>query len=142
MSDNDKIEQLEKKLLWLPQIELPLTHLFAPGVYYREIFMPEGSFIIGHEHLTEHFNIVLSGVATVYLGGGRVDLISGPTTFISKPGVRKMLYIHMDMRWVTIHPTNVTDVSQLESMLIVKSEEFCKHELELAEFKKILGGTH
>jgi len=88
---NDQIESLEKELLNLPQVECPLKHNFAPGVYMREITMPAGSFIIGHEHLTEHFNVVLTGKARVMIDGVIEDLVA-PCYFISKPNVRKVLF--------------------------------------------------
>ena len=117
---NAAIERLEGRLLSLPQVPMPLTHRFAPGVYLREIFMPAGTFVIGHEHKTEHFNVVLSGRARVLIEGAVVE-IKGPAVFVSKPGVRKVLMILEDMRWATVHPTTETDLARLESELIIKS---------------------
>ena len=123
------LEKLEGQLLNLPQVECPLVHKFANGVYYREIHMPAGAFIIGQQHKTEHFNIILSGRASVLIDGV-VQQIKAPDSFISGVGVRKVLFIHEDMRWVTIHPTDITDVDKLEALLVEKSETFKKHELE------------
>jgi hypothetical protein len=58
--------RLEGRLLEESQVDVPLVHRFAPGVYLREVAMrvPVGEkflFVIGHKHKTEHFNIVLSG---------------------------------------------------------------------------------
>ncbi len=124
---NDQIESLEKELLNLPQVECPLKHNFAPGVYMREITMPAGSFVIGHEHLTEHFNVVLTGKARVMIDGVIEDLVA-PCYFISKPNVRKVLYIVEEMKFATIHPTNETSVEVLENTLIRKSNSFIKYE--------------
>ena len=124
---NDQIENLERELLNLPQVECPLKHNFAPGVYMREITMPTGSLIIGHEHLTEHFNVVLTGKARVMIDGVIEDLVA-PCYFISKPNVRKVLYIVEEMKFATIHPTDETSVEVLENTLIRKSNSFIKHE--------------
>jgi hypothetical protein len=124
---NDQIENLERELLNLPQVECPLKHNFAPGVYMREITMPAGSLIIGHEHLTEHFNVVLTGKARVMIDGVIEDLVA-PCYFISKPNVRKVLYIVEEMKFATIHPTDETSVEVLEDTLIRKSNSFIKHE--------------
>jgi hypothetical protein len=124
---NDQIESLEKELLNLPQVECPLKHNFAPGVYMREITMPAGSFIIGHEHLTEHFNVVLTGKARVMIDGVIEDLVA-PCYFISKPNVRKVLFILEEMKFATIHPTDETSVEVLESTLVRKSNSFIKFE--------------
>lgn len=128
VSINDQIENLERDLLVnKSQVECPLKHNFAPGVYMREITMPAGSFVIGHEHLTEHFNVVLTGKARVMIDGVIEDLVA-PCYFISKPNVRKVLYIVEEMKFATIHPTDETSVEVLENTLIRKSNSFIKHE--------------
>lgn len=133
---NDQIESLEKELLNLPQVECPLKHNFAPGVYMREITMPAGSFIIGHEHLTEHFNVVLTGKARVMIDGVIEDLVA-PCYFISKPNVRKVLFILEEMKFATIHPTDETSVEVLESTLVRKSNSFIKFEEAKALLKSL-----
>lgn len=130
----EQIELLEEKLLQIQQLDTPVTHHFAPGVYVREIFMPAGAFIIGHEHKTEHFNVVLSGKASVLCDGKVID-ITAPYIFVSKPGVRKMLFIKEDVRWATIHPSEETDLEKLEPLLIHKSAAFTAHQADLAALK-------
>lgn len=132
------IEEVEAALLPLPQVELPLTHRFAPGIYLREISMPADTIVIGHEHKTEHFNIVLTGRALVLIDG-ETHTITAPCTFISKPGVRKTLYIIEDMRWQTVHPTEETDLEKLEALLIRKSDAFMEFQAltEAAALRKI-----
>lgn len=134
---NDGIERVESELLKLPQVDCPLVHRFAPGVYLREIFMPAGIFVIGHEHKTEHFNIVTEGCARVMMDGV-AEVISAPCTFVSGAGVRKVLYIEQDMRWITVHPTNETDLEKLEAELIVKSPSFMQHLDDLKALQKLV----
>lgn len=127
-----EIERVEATLLPLPQVPMPLTHLFAPGVYLRVIDMPKGTFVIGHEHKTEHFNIVLSGRARVLVDGVATE-IKAPALFVSKAGVRKILEILEDMRWVTVHPMagikNCGEcIELLEDALCTKSDTFRSHE--------------
>lgn len=127
---NTAIEEVERNLLSQPQVECPLRHLFAPGVYYREVTMPAGTLVIGHEHLTEHFNIVTKGVARVMIDG-EFHLIQAPHVFVSKPGVRKVLLIDEDMTWATVHVTTETDLEILESTLIRHSESFDSYHDEI-----------
>ena len=127
-----EIEEVEGALLALPQVAMPVTHVFAPGVYYREIFMPKGHFIIGHEHKTKHLNVVLSGRARVLIDGV-VSELAAPAVFVSEAGVRKMLEITEDMRFATIHPTAGLEacgenIEQLEDALRTKSATFLAHE--------------
>jgi len=139
---NYEIERVEGQLLAaqrigkLPVVDIPLTHRFAPGIYLREVFMPAGSFVIGHEHKTEHFNIVLQGVASVMIGG-QLHFLSAPHTFISAPGVRKVLYIHEDMIWQTVHPNpaNIQDIPTLEAAHVIQSQSFIQHLSELETLK-------
>lgn len=131
------IEAVEAKLLEQPQVECPLDHWFAPGVYIRQVTMPKDSVVIGHQHKTAHFNIVTKGHASVYMDGELHD-IKAPCTFVSNPGVRKILYMHEDTVWQTVHPTNETDLLKLEEELITKSEGFQIHQ-ELIEQLKLKG---
>lgn len=121
-----KIERLEHWLLSQPvQAEHDMKHSFGPGIYLREILMLKHTLLIGHEHKLEHFNMVLSGKALVVMDG-KEQLIEGPCYFKSAPGVRKVLYILEDMRWVTIHPNpdDERDLAKLEDRQIRRSETF------------------
>jgi len=129
---NKDIEKAEGLALKQEQVEAPLHHAFAPGVYLRQVVMPKGAMIIGHEHKTEHFNVVLSGHASVLMNG-EVQEIKAPSIFVSKAGVRKVLLIHETMIWATIHPTNETQIERLEEELIIKSETFQNHQKEIAK---------
>lgn len=125
----DKIMLLQKLLLtetdeWEENMP-PVTHHFGPKVYLREIEMKanEHTFVIGCKHKTEHFNIVLTGRASVLMDyeKGEWQEIKAPAVFISKPGVKKVLKIHEDMRWLTVHPLDEDkteeDLPELEELL-------------------------
>lgn len=99
--------------------ECPVTHRFSPGLYLREILMPKGTRIIGKIHATEHFNVVLTGSCTVITAEGKEE-ITAPHTFISKAGVQKVVVVHEDCRWQTLHVTDKTDVDEIEKEVIVE----------------------
>lgn len=132
-----RIEAIEKTMLNAPQIEVPLHHAFAPNVYLRQVTMPKGSVIIGHQHKTEHFNIVLSGRASVYMEG-EIHEIVAPSIFKSSAGVRKVLFIHETMVWATVHPTSETNLDKLDEELIIKSESFQQHQIDIAKAKELM----
>lgn len=106
------------------QVDMPVTHRYAPGVYIREIFMPAGTLVIGHIHKTCHFNIVLKGRALVQMEG-RTEEIVAPCTFVSQAGVQKCLYIAEDMVWQTVHhnPSDSQDVVRWEEENVELSAE-------------------
>lgn len=99
--------------------ECPVTHRFTDGCYLREIFMPKGTRIIGKIHATEHFNILLTGVVTVITAEGSTEIVA-PYTFISKAGTQKIVVIHEDCIWQTVHITNKTDLKEIEKEVIVE----------------------
>jgi quercetin dioxygenase-like cupin family protein len=119
-----KLQEAVELISSVEQVPLPLAHHFSPGVYMREIFMPKGAFVIGHEHKTQHLNVILSGAARVMIEGSIYD-IQAPYIFESGPGVQKVLYIEEDMRWATVHvnPDEERDIVKLEERLLNLSPE-------------------
>jgi quercetin dioxygenase-like cupin family protein len=112
-----------------------VVHRFAPGVYMREVFMPKGTFVIGHQHKTKHLNIITKGRALVAMNG-EVHEVVAPCTIVSEPGVRKVLLIGEDMLWATIHPTNETNILKLEQELITKSEAYKEYYADIEQIKR------
>jgi hypothetical protein len=111
LNENNEVQVYTK------EVDCPVKHGFSNGVYLREIFMPQGSYVIGKEHTTQHFNIILKGSAYVMMNDD-IHFITAPTTFVSEPGTRKVLYIIEDMIWQTVHPTEETDIDVLEETLV------------------------
>ena len=131
------IERLEAALLPHPA-EVPMTHTFAPGVYVRQAQFAPGMIAIGHEHKTEHINVILKGRFSV-LENGAVRQVVGPCTFVSAPGVRKVALFHEETLWQNVHPnpTNETNQDKLEDIFIVKSETWKQHQLSAQEVKTL-----
>jgi hypothetical protein len=118
-----ELDKITAVLLTLPQAPHEMKHSFAPGIYLREIKMFKGTVLIGYQHKTEHFNVVLSGRASVYMDG-KVHQIVAPCYFKSDCGVQKVLHIHEDMIWFTIHanPSNETCLEKLFDSIVVPNE--------------------
>jgi hypothetical protein len=105
------------------QVECPLQHLFAPGVYVRTIFIPAGTVIVGKIHKHRHANILSKGLVTVTTEAGGRETLEGPIQMISEPGTKRALFAHTDLVWTTIHPTELTDLAEIEDHVIAKSYE-------------------
>lgn len=128
----EQVERVEAGLLQLPQVACPVTNIFTPGIYWREILIPAGTFAIGHQHKTEHLNVMLSGKVRV-LKDGVVTELTAPQVFASGPGTRKLVYALEDTRWANVHanPTDEKDMDNLEAIFIEKSAAFLAHESEI-----------
>lgn len=122
MSDIFALQEIAKTL---PQEDYPVVHHHSDGVYVREFHMPAGYFVIGKEHKTRHLNILTKGRCTVWTVHGRHDLdaSSGPVTFESMAGMKKVVLAYEDIVWMTIHQTEETDQDRLEGNLIKPEEQ-------------------
>jgi hypothetical protein len=120
MGKREQILAFQGELEQLPQVDCPLTHTFAPGMYSREIFLPAGTFIVGKIHKHAHLNIVTKGRVTVVTEFGRreIHVTAGPITFTSDAGSKRALYVHEDAIWITIHAVQSTDLAEIEREII------------------------
>ena len=116
----EKIMQLESAINDLPnQVNLDdcTYHHFAPGVYLRELFIPEGVVITGKIHRTKHLTIVASGTAQITTSGG-IEMITGPAVFVSPAGTKKAIYAITDCTIMNPLPTTETDIVKIEDIFI------------------------
>ena len=71
------IEEIKQFLLnpEAEQIELPLKHSFSPGIYARELEIPEGTLLIGKIHKHRHHNFLMKGETIVITESGGMELL-------------------------------------------------------------------
>ena len=98
----------------------PLKHTFVDGAYVREIRMPKGVLLTSKIHKICHPYFVLEGDVSVLTENG-VQRIKAPYSGITQPGTKRILYIHEDTTWVTVHVTNKTDPDEIEKDIIAES---------------------
>jgi hypothetical protein len=98
-----KLDFLQFQLGKLPQLDMPLTHRFTPGLYCREIVMPKCAIVISRVHKFEHPFVVSQGSVAVWCENDGWQLIEAPHTGITKPGTRRILFIIEECRWTTFH---------------------------------------
>jgi len=130
MIDNIKSGNMQEQ-------DCPVTHRFSSGCYLREIFMPKGTVIVGKIHATEHFNVILTGDVTVVTAEW-TKRFKAPHTFISGAGVQKVVYIHEDCQWQTLHVTNKKDIEEIEKDVIVKDYDQLETDYLLNKCKGLL----
>ena len=122
----ENIPALEKIMLGHDQVDCPVIHRFSPGIYIREVSLPAGAIAIGHYQKTRHLNVFLQGMVTMFNDDGSRTDLEAPMMFTGEPG-RKVGYIHENVVWLNIYPTDETDIETLESMYLDKSEAFLEH---------------
>ena len=119
-SIEEKMQQaIDGKELEEVDCEEWVKHIFAPGVYAREMSIKKGQMIVGKIHKTEHINIISQGDISVKTQYG-VYRHKAPCSFVSQVGVKRVVFAHEDTVWTTIHPTNETDLKMIEKHVIAK----------------------
>ena len=103
-------------------IDVPVENHFAPGVYMRQMNAKAGTLVVSKMHRTEHMNILLTGSLTVATENG-IELMRAPAVLKSMPGTKRIGYFHEDSSWITVHPTDSTDLEEIEKQVIVPEEE-------------------
>lgn len=121
----NKMLEVESLIANLPNAKFgddtaPLKHNFADGLYIREIFMPKGMLVTSALHKTSYPYFVLEGDLEVITEDGLVR-IKAPYWGVTKAGTKRILYIHEDTHWLTIHATNETDVVKIREQITAKS---------------------
>ena len=99
----------------------PLRHRFGPHVYERTILLPAGTVIVGKLHRHAHFNYLMHGEVTMLTEHGGLERIRGPVSMLSPAGTKRALYCHTPVMWITAHPTDSTDLAEIERQTIAAS---------------------
>lgn len=120
-SFREKIRRFEAILATQNRVMPDVTHHLAPGVYGREMVIPQGSVITGKVHRHAHLNVVTYGRCTVATPDGVREIV-GPTIFTSLPGTKRAVFAHEETQWLTIHPTEETDLQKIENYVITTDD--------------------
>ena len=117
------IFRLEDHLKTLPQGDTEVTHRFTPGVYTREMRVPAGLMITGAVHKREHLSVFLEGKMLIPDDSGGTKEITAPIVEIAKPGIKRVGYVVEAVRWITVHATDITDIDELEELLLTNDRK-------------------
>ena len=121
----DVLEDFTKPLLKNEKLE----HEFGEGTYVRKITMPAGSLYLSQIHKITHPYFVMKGEVTVISDEGVVK-ITAPYHGMTKPGTQRILYIHEECVWITVHPTDKQTVEEVVEDVIAKDYNDPKLKLE------------
>lgn len=104
-------EALQAGMQDLPQVDCPVRHFFAPGMYLREMTIPQGVVVVGAVHKHAHLAIVSKGRLRLTTESGAAEFVAGDTVH-SYPGIKRIAYALEETIITTIHhnPTNTQDL--------------------------------
>ena len=117
-----KVELLEDAICNVPQVDCPIRHYFAPGMYAREITIPKGTVLTGAVHKTENLVVLSKGSLRLVTNTGTVD-ITAPSTLTCLPGTKNAAYALEDSVWTNFFPTTETDLEKLAELLTESKAE-------------------
>lgn len=113
MPTPDRVRELERAALELPQVDLATSNLVHGGMCARTIFIPAGTVLTGAQ--TNIGNIcVVHGDITVTTDEG-VKRLTGFHVLPAVPGFKRAGVAHADTYWTTIWPTELTDIHAIEN---------------------------
>lgn len=115
----EHIRNIQRVVASVPQIQCKLEHHFAPGLYVRELHLPKGVIAVGKMHRHEHMFLLTKGKITI-MTEQDVQTIKAPHMSKSFPGCKRVVYSHEDSIVLNFHPTDTTDLAELEKELIME----------------------
>jgi hypothetical protein len=121
-----RIDAIEDVLGKLPQVKMPLNHIFTPGLYTREIMIPRGTIATTRIHLTEHPFVISLGMASIWTGDDGWSTVGAPFTGVTKAGTRRVIYAHTDVIWTTFHVSNETDPDKIGLQITYTGGKFAE----------------
>ena len=96
------------------QIDCPVRHYFAPGLYAREITIPAGIVLIGAVHRMQNIAVLSAGRLRLVVDGGSIE-ITAPHTVVIAAGAKNAAVALETAVWTNFlpNPDNETDADKL-----------------------------
>lgn len=99
------------------QIEPPVSHYFAPGLYARVMDIAAGVTVVGKIHKHSHINVISKGIVDVMTEFGKIRY-KAPVTFVSEAGTKRHVTSITNVVWTTIHAADHENIALLEKEMI------------------------
>lgn len=122
MPFRERIMAIEKRLSELPQIDIPIEHHFAGGIYARTMSAPRGTCLTGKIYKVPQMIILSEGEITIRSEGFNYR-IKGPFIYESMAGAKRFGYCHTDVVWTCLTSTSATNKDDAESDIYAETYE-------------------
>jgi hypothetical protein len=121
-SPREAIEKLQTLMAQQPQAPgLHTEHAIHCGLYYRKLFRPAGTLIVGKVHKKPHLFVCISGEIIAWSEKGPRHLRPGDV-IESFPGTKRVTYALTDAVGMTVHHVEAATIEELESELVEPDE--------------------
>ena len=117
------VRALEERVLSLPQVKIETRHVLHAGMYARTVCVPAGVLITG-AHITIPTLLIVSGHATLFIGGEDVEL-KGYAVVPASAGRKQAIYAHADTLLTMLFPTAARTVEEAEQEFTDEPERLC-----------------
>ena len=97
-----------------------VTHDFADGQYIRTIVMPKGLTGVSEIHAKNHPYFIMQGEVSVFSEKG-IQRIKAPYHGITEAGTQRLLYIHEECIWITIHRSDCLTPAEVKAEVLLES---------------------
>lgn len=119
LAEPNDMDRAEMAVAALPPAVVPITNIFTPGIYARQVFIGAGIALVTKIHKVEHPFVISAGVVEVEDEKGERVTLRAPHIGVTLPGTRRKLIAYEDTIWTTFHPnpTNETDPDKIVEMV-------------------------
>jgi hypothetical protein len=119
MSNRQKIEVVEWIFTQGENIadDIPVRNFIHGGMYAREATMIAGIAGTGKVHTEDHLLMISQGDITIMTDDDKFR-VQAPFIYEAKANTKKLLFAHEDTVLTTIHATPLTDLAEIESVLM------------------------
>lgn len=126
------ILKIEQELLKLDQVDCPIQHFIADGVYVRVMHIPADTVLTGKIHNFESIAALENGTIMI-TNGESSGVIRAPVRFVDKQGIKRLGLTITDCVFSTTHsiPKGMVDINEIEDYLV--SNTFEHYELKKLE---------
>lgn len=78
--------------------------------------IPAGVVACGMIHKEQTLNMLIQGELSMVREDGEIVRIKAPHIVVSEPGTKRAAFAHEDSAWITIMPTEETDIEKIVTM--------------------------
>lgn len=142
--DDGTLEDCEDKTK-LEHHFTPVDPQYGCSSYARQLFMPAGMVVAGAIHKKPHLTMLMQGTMIVISEDGGRQRVTGPKTFVSPAGTKRVFHIEKDSTLVCVHLTAHSSEADLEAVeaevLSPTYAEMGLEEPDLSDLEEFLGTT-